>query len=505
MAISECFKQMNYVEAVFNPIPSYDGYWTFSVDNLFENSLKENDQNKFAQFYFKTYQEPLLAIFHNEAILKNLAFMVSLPKENKIGRMLKYSEHHFYISLIEMVNHHLDRYGKTKEEQRNFINGLIEEYSKGREAINLALVEAFKAKALKLKDVIDKEINSEYFEVAREDYEIYGKDEEFREYIEKSYQLLEDLIMGMPKLGDFFDHPVDYQKLASCFDDDTFSLMFAKIIYEYCVNKKEGHLPNCYQYLMFYKKAIEEMIKTNKRYDPRITFILPSMAKLRRYSRWNFHEEYHALRIMHPEIKEINMPTLKEGEENTYRDINFMAKFNHLYDQEITLNWELLPEGKNIPQGKSTGANHIPSKTKDHDTLVKEVNERITTLENSNFIGRPFKGLSQSFGGYYAFFYANGVVILEKFWENEERQIPVKYAATYVMNIDNFLEMSKMPKANLISYIKTIPNSKRLYHTSFESWQTALYDAINNEKMSEKINTVVDFMNNLESETLSYE
>ncbi len=504
MAIAECFKQMDYVEAVFNPIPSYDGYWTFSLDNLLENSLKENGQNKFAQFYRKTYQEPMLAIFHNPTILKNLAFMVSLPNPNKIGRTLKYSEHHFYTSLVEMVNHHLDRYGKTKEEQRNFINGLIEEYSKGREAINLALVEAFKAKALKLKDVIDKEINSEYFEVAREDYEVYGKDKEFREYVEESYQLLEDLINGLPRLGDFFDHSIDFYELASSFDDDTFSLMFAKIIYEYCLNKKEGPLPNCYQYLMFYKKAIEEMIKTNKRYDPRITYILPSMAKLRRYSRWNFQEEYQALRIMHPEIKEFNIPTLKEGEVNTYRDINFMAKFNHLYDQEITLNWELLPEGKSIPQGR-VKIKSKPRKIKDNDTLVREVNERIVTLENSNFIGRPFKGLSQTFGGYYAFFYANGVVVLEKFWENEEAQTPVKYAATYVMNIDNFLEMSKMPKADLISYIKTIPNSKRIYHTSFLSWQTALYEAINNESMQEKINTVVDFMNNLESENLSYE
>ncbi len=503
MAIEECFKQMNYVDAVFNPIPAYDGYWTFSLNNLFENSLKEEGELKFAKFYQKTYQEPLLAIFQNPDILKNLAYMVSLPKQNRIGRTLKYSEHHFYVSLIEMVNHHLDRYGKSKEEQRNFINGLIDEYSKGRDAINTALMEAFKAKNIKLKDVIDNEFNSEFFEAAREDYEVYNHGEEFAIYLKNNYKLVEDIIKGLPKLGNFFDQEIDYTALANCFDPDTFCLMFAKIIYEYSISRQEDTLPNCYQYLMFYKKAIEEMVKTNKKYDPRITFILPSQAKLRRYSRWNFHEEYYALLNTHPEIKEINMPFIPKGQENIYRDINFMAKFNHLYDQDISLNWEFLPEGVRIPKGEYQKAPKGNASKKSRDELIKEVNERIVTLENSGFVGRPFKGLSQGFNGYYAFFYPNGVVILEMFWEKEN--VPAVGRATYVMNIDNFLEMSKMPKIDLVSYIKTVPNCKRLYHTSFEFWQTGVYEAINNPNMNEKIATVVEFMNSLESEKLEHE
>ena len=90
MTIEECFKQNNYVEAVFDPIPSFDGYWTFSIDNLFENSLMENNKSLFSKFYEETYQKPMLNIFHNPNILKVLPFMVSVPNENKIGRCLKY-------------------------------------------------------------------------------------------------------------------------------------------------------------------------------------------------------------------------------------------------------------------------------------------------------------------------------------------------------------------------------------------------------------------------------
>ncbi len=509
MTIEECFKQNNYVEAVFDPIPSFDGYWTFSIDNLFENSLMENNKSLFGKFYEETYQKPMLNIFHNSNILKVLPFMVSLPNENKIGRCLKYSEQHFYSFIIGLLNQNVDKYKRNKEEQKAFIESIIAEYQNGRERLNEKLVEAIKIKCERLKDVLDNEVNSEYFDVVSSDFDLYGHNLEFKDYVSDAYSFFKSLEEGLPNLKDFFDQKLDYKNLAKCFYPDTFALLFAKIIYEYCLShEKEGRIPNAYTYLMFYKKAIEEMIKTDKKYDPRITYILPSGAKLRRYSRWDFQKEYHSLIDRHQEIKEISLPSLNAEEKDRYKDISFMEKYNHLYDDDVTLNWRLLPEGKRIKQG-NVNISRINSSDnkKSIEERIKEVNERIKTLESSGYIGLPRVSANQCFAGYYAFFYPNGIVVLEKFWESEEELIPAKYNATYVMNIDNFLEMSKMPKIDLMEYIKNNPDNgvKRIYHSSYNYWQVSLNEAINNPNLEDKINMVVDFIKNMGSEGKTHE
>ena len=99
-------------------------------------------------------------------------------------------------------------------------------------------------------------------------------------------------------------------------------------------------------------------------------------------------------------------------------------------------------------------------------SFLLPADERIKIIEQSGFL-TCIKG-KNSFAGYYAFVYSTGTVILEKFWSDEERLLPAKEDATFVMNIDNFMEMSKLSKLKLIEYIKSFPNTgvKRRYHTS---------------------------------------
>ena len=96
---------------------------------------------------------------------------------------------------------------------------------------------------------------------------------------------------------------------------------------------------------------------------------------------------------------------------------------------------------------------------------------------------------------------------VEKFWESEDEVIPARYNATYVMNIDNFLEMSKTPKIDLMEYIKNNPDNgvKRIYHSSYNYWQVSLNEAINNPHLEDKINMVVDFIKNIGSEGKTHE
>jgi hypothetical protein len=74
--------------------------------------------------------------------------------------------------------------------------------------------------------------------------------------------------------------------------------------------------------------------------------------------------------------------------------------------------------------------------------------------------------------------------------------VPVKEAnATYVMNIDNFVELSALSKTDIIKNIKSTvnPNVKRVYHS--KNWEQRLLSIIEGagyDAVEEKIDTLIE-------------
>lgn len=505
MTMEEFFEQFNGSSVIFDPVPSYSGDWIFTINNLKTNAKVVNGKNLYEEFYRETYQKPLEEIFKTPRILDLHVGMISQPNSDNIGRCLRYSKVDFYIELASFLSQNIDRYRKTDDEHQQYLMSLLSNISIDNDTINMAFSEALKEKALKLKDLMEKEFNSEYFEVAMQDYAPYEKKMEFADYIKSAYKITTDFQKGMLGLGDFFDRKVDHKKLSEAFDPDTFYLLFAKIIYEFSLIREQenGSLDNSYAYLYYYQNAVEEVVKTDKRYDPKIKFTLPSGKRIR-YSRWNMQLDFQELMKRHPEAKSFKLPNLDDGTKEKYKDIGLMEKLTQLYASDTKANWEFLPEGEGIKRGPHSNTTYTKRiKNKDKTELINEVNMRISILENSGFIGRPIKGLN-TFSGYYAFVYPNGKIILEKFWENEETMNPAVHTATYVMNIDNFIEMSKMSRINLVEYIKMFPESgiKRIFHTSVNDWQRNLYCEING---TYRMEDAIDFINSLNSGVLKNE
>ena len=503
MSMEKFFEKYNSASIIFDPIPSYSGYWFFKLDNLLKNAKKENGVNLFQEFYNKTYAFPLKEIFKTDAILDLQVGMISCPNENNIGRCLKYSKIDFFIELTSFLNHHLDQYGKTEEEQQKYLQTLISNMAKSNEELNQAYSEALKEKLKKLYDLKVKEFESIYFDEAIKDYNPYKREISFSEYIEAIYNTTKSFSEGLLNLGDFFERKINYQEMANCFNSDTFYLLFAKIIYEFNLVKEQedGYLDNSYCYLFYYSSAIEEVIKEDSKYNHKILFTLPNMQKVR-YSRRLFQQEFKELMNRHSEAKAIMLPNLDNDNFDKYKDIEFVEKINMLYSESTKVNWEFLPQGEGVKKGSTRiSKNDSISNKKDQDILISETNMRIGILENSGYIGNVVKGLN-SFAGYYAFIYPNGKVILEKFWENENR--PAIGCATYVMTIDNFIEMSKKKKIDLISYMRELPELgvKRIFHTSINNWQRNLYNEING---SYRLEDAIDFINNLKMGGISNE
>lgn len=505
MAIGKFLEPYGGVNAIFDPVPSYSGDWIFTLENLFKNAKSENGINLFQTFYEKTYAKPLEAIFKTPRILDFRVGMISKPNENNIGRCLRYSKVDFFVELTNYLNMHIDTDNMSPEEKNNYFRSLISNIKKDNDTLNQVYAEALKAKMRKLKDVLENEINSEYYEIAMRDYEHYKDKMNFHAFINTFLNITSQFHYGMLRLGDFFDKNIDYHELAKCFDDDTFYLLFAKIIYEFNLIREQesGYLDNSYGYLMLYQKAISELIKEDKKYNPKILFTLSS-GKKKKISRWDFQIEWQSLLEKHPEAQSIKLPIIESGNEIKYKDIGLMQKISKLYQEEARVNWQFLPKGEGIKRGSIERRQESSSdKDKTLELVIKETNMRIAILENSGFIGTPVRGLD-TFTGYFAFIYPNGKVILEKFWENEEKTIPTQNCATYVMNIDNFIELSKLSKTILIEYMKTLPEIgvKRIFHTSINNWQRNLYQEING---TYRLEDAIDFINSLRSGELKNE
>lgn len=503
MSIENFFEQYNSASVVFDPVPSYRGDWVFTLENLFRNSKVENNIKLFQEFFDRTYANPMESIFKNSNILGFQVKMISKANPNNIGRCLRYSKVDFFISMNYFLNQNIDRCGKTNEEQNAYLSGLFSHIKEDNDSLNAVYAEALKLKLQKLKDLMENEIQSEYYDSALKDFQIYDGKISFKSFISGLYKITSDFYQGMLGLNDFFDTDIDFNDLYKCFDSDTFYLLFAKIIFEFNKEREEqtGYLDNSYGYLHYYNNAIKEVVKDQKRYNPKIFFTLANKKKIK-YSRWDFQIEFNELMERHPEAGSFKLPTLSDDDAHKYKDISLMEKLSQLHQNDLQTNWEFLPEGEGIKKGV---ANYYPITNKNSsinkEKLISETNMRIDILMNSEKVGRPIKGLN-TFNGYYAFVYANGVVILEKFWENEDTRNPAVHAATYVMNIDNFVEMSKMSRITLVEYIKTFPEIgvKRIFHTSINNWQRNLYNEING---SYRLEDAIAFINGLKSEGLT--
>ena len=498
----------NPAEVVFDPAPSYGGVWFFEINNLSLNALKENGVNKFDHFYNETLLKPLRAFFYDELNFYHSIGFISTPNEDGRGRCLKYNKIMFYKNLLLFLDGFIDNCNLSKEERNIKLKKLIDVLNSSNDEINSLFSEAFMEKSRRLKDVLDNELESVYYESALQDYTPYERTMSFRDYIRKNYEYSLKIEEGLLKLGDFFERKIDYMELYQAFDPDTFCLLFAKIIYDKnkITENNTGSLDRSYAYLCNYKNALNSVISENRKYNHIIKYEKDKDGrKIReKYSRWDFLNDFDDLMERHPEAKAIKLPSfVKENSEN-YKDIALIEKISELYSEDIRVKWEFLPEGTSIKKGiHSSDSKEKDTKQRDFNELIKEINMRIHILENSGFIGRPIKGLD-TFSGYYAFIYANGLVVLEKFWENELEFIPAVGCATYILTIDNFIELSKLPRIVLAEYAKSKEfGVKRIFHTNINKWQDNLSKVIMGGTY--KLNDVINFLNTLKSDEVKYD
>lgn len=213
------------------------------------------------------------------------------------------------------------------------------------------------------------------------------------------------------------------------------------------VGQVQNSLVFCEKYLEYLKCAFEE----NQHYD---AFIIIDGKK---YRVDDFIKEYEQMKFAHPEFKVVRVSLDQEDDLDKYKDIAYSDQkaaevADKFYGKDLKTRWEVLPKGKKV-ETTLKGKSHFGST----ERLFKEDN----IIRCKNFLDQTdpvmiISGLDD-FSGYVGYVYVNGIVVFEKFFEyyidSENYRIAIDNA-TYVMNIDNFVEMSKMTKLDLIRLLK---------------------------------------------------
>lgn len=458
MTVADYFKKFNNADVIFDPIPSYLGVWHFDVEALIELSKVKNGINLFKEFLNDTYYKPLKDIFKTDIVCNFKVSMISTPNENKVGRCLKYSKYTFFESLLNFLDQKVDRVGLSKDEQLEKLMNLAKLINSPYDTRDMAFANALKEKANRLINIKQNQLNSLYFESAMEDYEGKCINKSFSEYIDELYNDVLKMQQGMIHLSDFFDKKIDYQKMYDAFDEDEFYLLFAKIIYDFNMDyeKKKSTLNSSSRYLYFYNKALEEVAKVEKHYNPEIFYKYKTDRKIR-VSRYEIEYKINKLFNRYPEAIPDMLPDEPLNNEK-YKDINLLSKIANVNHS----NWQLL--------------NGVESISK---TNFDDVNMKMNILDKSGYIVGPFLGIN-SFSSYCAFIYANEKVIIESL---------DKCGVTYILTIDKFLELDN---------IDNLKNRciKRLFHTSINNWHRNLYNEINGKY---RVEDAINFINSIRS------
>ena len=190
----------------------------------------------------------------------------------------------------------------------------------------------------------------------------------------------------------------------------------------------------------------------------------------------------------------------------TYEDL-LKAKANSTWNriikerfyETIECNWDVIPDTENILKSSNNivrttryikSSEKIEAKMKKAYDILDQKVDVFYKEECQQLVGK------NNFEGYIGFLYPNNLVIFERFYRvskrNSNHKVPAINEAIYVMNSDNFAELSKLTKSEIISYIKDFGNKDimRIYHRG--NWKDRINMLIHASNYDENDLTMIE-------------
>lgn len=500
---------MGNFEDIFNPKVTYDGYFVISSYDFIVSSKYSKGLNLVREELYKQYLSYIYPNHQNFIDSVNISLLFYSSSKNGYGReftpasdlfIKDYISSLFKTSLKEPENLEI-----IAEDNKNFLREILKNIKAIlNEKMNLEdnsiLFNAYlKSKNLVIKNLKDQSNNSKSIREKLTINSILSNEKNLKFYIlSRLKEQATSILLHYDNIVKRMNKPLDMSKFNNLFDYDTLYLRLAKVFLNTSRDSlKEGHeLPTVVLFLYKYYNALK--VLKNYHFVIDASDILYDDEKRKKYSTRDFIRDFERfiLPIEDPEIRYYQIME-KENDIDYYDLNNVYKKLEYLKALEdariIAAEWDFIPKGENItPRIQSLGSRqHRTSKelSEEREKRLEKVLQRLQFLDNTPYI---YKSIGKNkFDGYIAYMYSNGYIIFEKFYENQDTLNPSKNNATYVMNIDNFVEMSKLSKPEIIKYIKAgNTDVMRKNHTS--SWEANMLSIINSSFYSKELIEKID-------------
>ena len=492
MTIQQCFD----INEIFNPSLFYTGEVIMgnafpAMDVLDLNSKTKSGAKRYLEFLNKSYFSPLAKILNSDSLARSFHPVISMTHTNEGTRTTKFSYQSFIMCKISGTLEP-ERYTQEFLELGN--DASVEELSTFLKKIQ-------REERKKYDDVLNNGRSSKYFPVVFSLYQDHirqsGNSISFQTFVSSVHSGAHKTTIATRYLGEFFEREIDIDELIRCFDYDKLCLIAAYSIMEGCkiVEEHSNLVHNPAIFVTKYIEAVEELRTKDPKYNCSIRVYDEKTGGIKNYSVDQVIEEHRALLARHPEFRRfhISLDRIYELLRMYNYDEEFIANFDpQTKDAEIVMgilqkiedNRSLLASWNIIPKGKSDRPEPLPVPTDPHIPLPEQekIRRMIISknyLENSSYLFR-LEGINE-FEGYQGYLYPNGTVIFEKYYDNIKTKKVASGSATYVMNLNNFVEVSKLTKSEIISKINKgeVEGVSRIFHREdMERWKSDVIKAI---------------------------
>ena len=503
------FRDSFDINELFNPNMFYTGEVLLgslnsNYDIMLMNSRTKKGNNKYYEFLEKYYYEPLARILDSVSLAHTIPPIISLCHRESGKRTTTFS----FLSYV---------YGKISgslapNEYYEKLENLGLEYTQSD--LNLFLEDLLRNERKKYFNVKSNGPKSIYYKDIVNLYVMYlnsGQKISFNDFIDFTISGYRKSIRATKDYLDFFNQDINTEELVACFDYDKFCLVVARSVLDGCIAVEESSnlVHNPVIYVSKYLEGVEKMRSKNPNYNCTIRTVDIKTGQPKFYNIDDIIEEYQALLSRHPEFRRYHIS--KDRIYELLRMYNYDEEFIANFDiqskdaqlvmdilQKIEDNRSLLASWDIIPKGKKETTESI-SIPKDF-TMPLDEQEKIRRmlisknyLENSSYLF-SLEGINE-FEGYQGYLYPNGTVVFEKYYDNVKTKKIASGSATYIMKLDNFVEVSKLSKTEIISKINKgeIKGVRRIFHREdMERWKSEVTQAITGSDYTVQVEEYID-------------
>ena len=490
VSVSQYFDGVN---EVFNPPVVYQGNYAFSVDVFSMISKKENGKNLVEQYFEKKFYSQIRTILNKMKFTANPRLFVVSDLAGNYGRELKLSIELFIIEFAHILT------GST-------IN-----FSGNDETIKDEAVQFFRNYRKQLSEIQNGNIcedNKDINDSLRKDYllneehrkRVMGREYRpisYERYLEVKKDYITNFIVGLRYLVPMFDKPINLDELQECLDLEKFYLAMAKQLIEVTkttLKSEDKAVHNSFVFVEKYIMAVKA-VREKGPYNIKIDTVSIDGTNIK-YSVDDAIREYNEIKVAHPEFSVYHF----ENDGRDYRDVELVTDFvsemeDYIESKKLEASWNFIRNGKKeVTPVDDDVVIRLKKKKQDKKKITREeklqaITDRMGFLDHTDYVYKMTG--KDNFEGYVGYIYSNGVVVFEKFYKSIDNHEPSTSNATYVMNFNNFVQMSKLTKTDIMAYIKNGGTDvRRVYHTN--KWVDKMVSLITGKTYDEKAMDRID-------------